>query len=112
MKGSAFLPVVLIACLALYGGRVCKALRPGAPLPSLTAKSRAARILLADRIETDDSVTYTTDPKMEKESREEEREEKEKEKNSWKMLQHMYLPAPRAKQPSSSSGQSTTTPSQ
>lgn len=122
MKGSAFLPVVLIACLALYGGAAYTVLRPGASLPSLTAESRAAGILLADRIETGDSVTYTTDPKMERESREEDREEKQKEKNSWKMLQNMYLPARRAKQPSSSgssgstgstgsSGQSTT-PSQ
>ena len=108
MKGSVFLPVVLLACLAVYGGRVCTVLRPGASLPSSTTESRGAGILIADRIETGDSVTYTTDPKMERESRKEDREEKEKEKNSWKMLQNMYLPAPRAKQPSPSSGQSTT----
>ncbi len=60
------------------------------------------RTLLADRIETKDSITYTTDPGLDRAMKKEERQEEEKENNSWKMLQNMplYIPYfPPAAQP-------------
>lgn len=100
MKGSAFVLTLLIAGLAVAGLWVCTVANPGVSFASLKIQ-KAGQTLLADRIETDDSVTYTTDPDLEKAKKKEDREEKEKEANSWKMLQHMELYAPWGNKPSS-----------
>ncbi|MGA3113135.1 MAG: hypothetical protein ABSF90_01745 [Syntrophobacteraceae bacterium] len=53
--------------------------------------SPAHRLLLADRTDTKDSITYGTDPDMERAMEEQARAEKEKEDKAWNMLQHMQL---------------------
>ena len=103
IEGRVFLPALLIACLTVVGWRVSGVSDPGAPRlhlkTQLQGSGKSGRTLLADRTETDDSVTYTTDPKAERQTKKEEREEKGKERNSWKMLQHMYLYGPAGKRP-------------
>lgn len=97
MKGSAFALVVLIFSLTVAGWLACAVSDPGA--------RKGGQTLLADRVETEDSVTYTTDPDLDRTMKKEDREEKAKEENSWKMLQNMHLYGPAGKQPSST-GQS------
>ena len=46
---------------------------------------------LADRTETKDSITYSTDPEMDRVMEERAREEKEKEAKAWQMLQNMNI---------------------
>ncbi|MGC9195959.1 MAG: hypothetical protein ACP5IL_10960 [Syntrophobacteraceae bacterium] len=85
MKVSAFFLLVSVAVLAVYGlwGRMV-----------WNKPACLSGIVLADRVETNDSITYSTDPRMEEKMRRENEEEKEKEYNSWKMLQNMpfYYP--------------------
>jgi hypothetical protein len=92
MKVSAFFLLVCVAVLAAYGlwGRVVS--NKSASLP---------RVMLADRVETHDSITYSTDPRMEDKMRRESEQEKEKEYNSWKMLENMplYYPLPKRVSP-------------
>jgi hypothetical protein len=49
------------------------------------------RQLMAERTDNKDSITYGTDPEMERAMAEQERHEKEKEENAWKMLQNMNI---------------------
>lgn len=95
MKGTAFLFIILISGLLLAGrgvNAVSGSGAPGTPIKIRTAENRIVQPpLLANRIDTKDSVIYTTDPGMERAMREEKREEKDKEDKSWQMLQHMYI---------------------
>lgn len=104
MKGGAFVLVVLIAGLMVAGRQVCTVSKQGffrAPSMQSQGKRKAAQTLLADRIETNDSLIYTTDPDLERAMNREDKEEREKEYNSWKMLQHMYLNGSVRKRPPS-----------
>jgi hypothetical protein len=92
---SVFILVAVAVCLMTAGG-----LSP--TKINILDSGKAGRNLLADRIETRDSITYTTDPKMEQHRKKDEREEKEKENNSWKMLQNMYWTGHGGRPPSSS----------
>lgn len=94
MKPTAFILIALTSCLVVGGGRMCAGYKR-------SDSPKAGPALLADRMETRDSITYTTDPQMEREEKKEEREEKQKEKNSWKMLQNMQFYRPARKPPPS-----------
>ncbi len=85
-----FVRIILICCLLIGGWMVFISPGSGAcgmenrtgPLPGL---------LLADRSDAKDRITYSTDPEMDRATAEEEKEEKEKEDKSWMMLQHMNI---------------------
>ena len=51
----------------------------------------AVGLRIADRVETQDRVTYGTDPSAERSMEEQERLEKEREERSWQMLQNMNI---------------------
>jgi hypothetical protein len=110
MKGTAFLFVVIVSALLLAGWRAPIASgskEPGTPLKIQGLQNRTGqplRQLLADRTDTKDGISYSTDPEMERAMEQQAKEEKEKEEKSWKMLQHMYLykdsgKSPRSTQP-------------
>lgn len=98
IKWSIFVLTVLLAGLAI-DSRACAgsspAARPAESKIQSTHNRKALPTLLADRTETHDSVTYTTDPNLERAMKKEDREEQEKENKSWEMLQNMpyYAPA-------------------
>ncbi|MGC8491693.1 MAG: hypothetical protein ACP5SH_08140 [Syntrophobacteraceae bacterium] len=87
--GVLLLTAVAIAGVTFAG--VCTVLHTGSP--------KTERVLLADRIETKDSVTYTTDPGLDRAMQKEDEEEKQKEIESWKMLQNLHLYGPSTIQP-------------
>ncbi len=93
MKASAFFVLVSVVLLALYGLL--------GPMGSHNCLCLSRGVLLADRVETKDSITYSTDPRLDEKMRRENEEEKEKEYNSWKMLENMplYYPLPRSVSP-------------
>ncbi|MDR3556721.1 MAG: hypothetical protein P4L55_18365 [Syntrophobacteraceae bacterium] len=99
IKWSVFVLTVLLAGLAIEGFQACAGSYPPARPPESKSQSthsrKAVPTLLADRTETRDSITYTTDPNLERAMKKEDREEQEKENKSWKMLQNMpyYAPA-------------------
>lgn len=88
--------VLLLTALAIAGLSVT-----GVYTVLHTGSQKTGRVLLADRIETKDSVTYTTDPGLDRAMQKEDEEEKQKEIESWKMLQNMRLYGPAGIQPSS-----------
>ena len=100
--------LALIACLAAAGWMAyappgafrTPSLRRGGVCPRPIVNTR--KTLLADCVVTGDSVTYTTDPEAERQTKREERDEKQKERNSWKMLQNMPNYGPPKKPPASS----------
>ncbi len=97
MKGTAFVFIIIVLALLLSGWP--------APIASSSEESATpsnskslqnlisppSRILLADRTDTEDSISYGTDPRADRVAAERAREEKEKEQQAWIMLQHMYL---------------------
>jgi hypothetical protein len=96
MKGTAFVFMVLISGLLLVGlpARITSNSEGPGPLKIQSLQNRispAHRLLLADRTDTKDSITYGTDPDMERAMEEQARAEKEKEDKAWNMLQHMQL---------------------
>ncbi|MFZ0931689.1 MAG: hypothetical protein WAN11_24030 [Syntrophobacteraceae bacterium] len=96
MKGTAFVFMVFISGLLLAGlpARLASNSEGPGPLKIQSLQNRispAHRLLLADRTDTKDSITYGTDPDMERAMEEQAREEKEKEDKAWNMLQHMQL---------------------
>jgi hypothetical protein len=85
--------------MALLTPAFCPAIRsasvPPAHIPeSLLADDSGAMrsgLILADRAEKEDRVTYGTDPDPAFSQQEQEKEEQEKEDRAWRMLEHMNL---------------------
>jgi hypothetical protein len=97
IKWSIFVLTVLLAGLAI-DSQACAgsspAARPAESKIRSTHNRKAFPTLLANRTETHDSVTYTTDPNLERAMKKEDREEQEKENKSWEMLQNIPYYAP------------------
>ncbi|MGA2400589.1 MAG: hypothetical protein ABSG91_02645 [Syntrophobacteraceae bacterium] len=97
MKGIGFMFVILISGLLVLAGWTAgiasNSDEAGTLSKTKTLENRIGppRQLMADRIDTKDSIIYGTDPDMERAMDEQAREEKEKEKEAWKMLQNMQL---------------------
>ncbi len=88
--------ILLLTALAIAGLTVA-----GVYSGLYTGSQKIGRSLLADRIETKDSVTYTTDPGLDRAMQKEDEEEKQKEIESWNMLQNMRLYGPAGVKPPS-----------
>ncbi|HIJ77204.1 MAG TPA: hypothetical protein HPP81_10900 [Deltaproteobacteria bacterium] len=97
MKGTAFFFLILVSVLLLVGWLAPIASSSEESATPSKTESLQNRIsphplmLLADRIDTEDHISYGTDPGMERTMAERAREEKEKERQAWIMLQHMNL---------------------
>ena len=99
MRVTTFLIVLVLlvsGLLVLAVGRAGTAFNSdatGSSSKAQTLENRMSppRLLMADRVDTQDSVNYGTDPEMDRAMEEQARHEKEKEEKAWKMLQHMYL---------------------
>jgi hypothetical protein len=97
MKGTAFLFVVLASSLLIVGPQMSIASNSDTAGILFKSPNRQNRLsttsllLIADRVDTQDRVIYTTDPEMERAMQEQERLEKEKEEKAWQMLQNMNI---------------------
>ncbi|MGO8944370.1 MAG: hypothetical protein ACLQJ7_11940 [Syntrophobacteraceae bacterium] len=97
MKETAFFFLILVSVLLLVGWLApiaCSSEESATPSKTESLQNRISppsRLLLADRIDTEDHISYGTDPGMERTMAERAREEKEKERQAWIMLQHMNL---------------------
>jgi hypothetical protein len=97
MKGAALLVFLLTAWLPTVGQHACMASSSDTAGTLLKAQSRqnrpcpAPRLLFAVRADTEDRITYGTDPDMERAMEEQDKLEKEKEDKAWEMLQHMNI---------------------
>ncbi len=97
MKRTASLFIILVSALLLAGWRApiasncdrCGTLWKIQGLQNRTCPP--CRLHLVDRVDTQDSITYGTDPDAERAMQDQAREEKEKEDKAWMMLQHMYI---------------------
>ncbi len=95
MKGTAFLFIIFASGLLVAGA--CMASNPDTAGTSFKTQSRQerlrpdSRLLIAERTDMEDRITYGTDPEMERAMAEQERHEKEKEEKAWQMLQNMNI---------------------
>ena len=95
MKGTAFVFIIPVLALLLVGwlAPIASSSKESAtPSKTESLQNRISpphQLLLADRIDTEDHISYGTDPGMERTMAERAREEKEQ--KAWIMLQHMNL---------------------
>ncbi len=96
-KWTVFLFVTLVSGLLIVGARAGTASNSDTAWTLLKTQSQqnwispTSRLLIADRIDTQDGIIYSTDPDMDRAMEEQEKLEKEKEEKSWEMLQNMNI---------------------
>jgi hypothetical protein len=97
MKWTALLFVILTLSLLLAGARA--ALASSADKAGTSSNAQVQReqlgpnqqLLIADRVDANSEITYSTDKEMERTMTDQEKAEKENERRSWQMLQNMNI---------------------